>query len=53
MSVTGIRLCPSLGALMWIMKKVGFARVKLIDPPANGYEQRRFGKRAVVAGYRD
>jgi tRNA (mo5U34)-methyltransferase len=51
MSVTGICLCPSLDALMWIMKKVGFARVELIAPPGNGYEQHRFGKRAVVAGY--
>ncbi len=51
MSVTGICLCPSLDALMWIMKKVGFARVELITPPADAYEQHRYGKRAVVAGY--
>lgn len=51
MSVTGICLCPSLDALMWIMKKVGFARVELIAPPRDGYEQHLYGKRVVVAGY--
>jgi hypothetical protein len=36
---------------MWIMKKIGFARVELIAPSPDAYEQHRFGKRAVVAGY--
>ncbi len=51
MSVTGICLCPSLDALIWIMLKVGFRRVEVIAPPVDAYEQHRFGKRAVVAGY--
>lgn len=51
MSITGICLCPSLDALVWIMQKVGFKRVEVIPPPPDAYEQHRFGKRAVVAGY--
>jgi tRNA (mo5U34)-methyltransferase len=50
-STTGICLCPSLEALVWIMKRLGFARVEQIAPPAGGYEQHRWNKRVVVAGY--
>jgi tRNA (mo5U34)-methyltransferase len=49
MSVTGICLCPSLDALLWILKKVGFRHCEVIETPAGGYEQHRFGKRAVVS----
>lgn len=48
MSVTGICLCPSLDALLWILRKIGFRRVEVIETPPGGYEQHRFGKRAVV-----
>ena len=51
MSVTGICRCPSLDALMWSVRKVGFARVELIAPARDGYERHRYGKRAAVAGY--
>jgi tRNA (mo5U34)-methyltransferase len=52
-STTGICLVPSLDALMWIMRKIGFRRVELLEPPADAYEQLRYGKRVMVAGYPD
>lgn len=52
-STTGICLVPSLDALFWIMRKVGFARVELVPPPEDAYEQLRYGKRVMVAGYVD
>ncbi len=48
----GIGLAPSTEGLTWIMDKVGFDRVELIPPPPDAYEQHRYGKRVVVAGYR-
>jgi tRNA (mo5U34)-methyltransferase len=50
-STTGICLVPSTEALIWIMRKVGFARVELLAPPADAYEQLKHGKRVMVAGY--
>lgn len=50
-STTGISLVPSLEALFWIMRKIGFARVELVPPPEDAYEQLRYGKRVMVAGY--
>ncbi len=50
-STTGICLVPSLEALFWIMRKIGFARVELVPPPEDAYEQLRYGKRVMVAGY--
>jgi tRNA (mo5U34)-methyltransferase len=52
-STTGICLVPSLEALFWIMRKIGFARVELLPPPEDAYEQLRYGKRVMVAGYVD
>ncbi|MDX1569622.1 MAG: methyltransferase domain-containing protein [Xanthomonadales bacterium] len=52
-STLGICLAPSTPALLWIMEKVGFDRVELVPPPDNAYEQHRFGKRVMVAGFRD
>lgn len=51
MSTTGICLAPSIEALMWIMRKVGFKEVKLIEPQEHFYEQHRFKKRVMVAGF--
>ena len=48
-STTGICLVPSLDALTWILRKIGFARVDVLTPPADAYEQLRFGKRVMVA----
>ncbi|MCK9539065.1 class I SAM-dependent methyltransferase [Dokdonella sp.] len=52
-STTGICLVPSVEALMWIMRKIGFPRVELLPVPADGYEQLVHGKRVMVAGYVD
>ena len=51
MSTTGICLAPSIEALMWIMRKVGFKDVKMIEPEDHFYEQHRFKKRVMIAGY--
>ena len=48
-STTGICLVPSLDALLWILRKVGFDSVDVLTPPADAYEQLRFGKRVMVA----
>jgi SAM-dependent methyltransferase len=49
MSTTGICLAPSVEGLLWILRKVGFANVCLVEPPADAYEQHRYGKRVMVA----
>lgn len=51
MSTTGICLAPSIEALMWIMRKVGFKKVEMIEPQDHFYEQHRFKKRVMIAGY--
>lgn len=48
-SITGICLVPSLEALVWILRKVGFSKVDVLQPPEDGYEQLRFNKRVMVA----
>jgi ubiquinone/menaquinone biosynthesis C-methylase UbiE len=48
-SITGICLVPSLDALQWLLLKVGFSRVDVIEPPEDAYEQLRFHKRVMVA----
>jgi SAM-dependent methyltransferase len=52
-STTGICLVPSLDALFWILRKVGFSRVELLPPPEDAYEQLRYGKRVMVAAFVD
>jgi hypothetical protein len=52
-STTGICLVPSVEALLWIMRKIGFARVDVLPPPPDAYEQLLHGKRVMVAGYLD
>ncbi len=48
-SVTGICLVPSLEGLLWLLEKVGFREVTVLQPPADAYEQLKFGKRVMVA----
>ncbi len=48
-SVTGICLVPSLDALMWLLKKVGFSSATVLEPPGDAYEQLRYHKRVMVA----
>lgn len=50
---SGICLCPSPEAVVWLMRKLGFDRVEIIPPPEGGHEQLAHGKRIVVAGYVD
>jgi hypothetical protein len=52
-SISGISLCPSTEGLLWIMRKLGFARVEVLPPPEGAYEQIASGKRVMVAGYVD
>jgi tRNA (mo5U34)-methyltransferase len=52
-STTGICVCPSFEALVWVLRKVGFARVERIAPPAGAYEQLASGKRVVVVAHVD
>lgn len=47
-STTGICLCPSYEALVWLLHKVGFAAVERVGPPADAYEQHASGKRVMV-----
>lgn len=48
-SITGICLVPSLDALVWILHKVGFSRVDVLEPPEDAYEQLKYHKRVMVA----
>mgnify|MGYP003404220295 FL=1 len=50
-STTGICLVPSLDALLWILRKVGFARAEVLPVPGGGYEQLAHHKRVMVAAY--
>ncbi len=52
-STTGICLVPSVEALVWILRKLGFARVEVLPPPADAYEQLLHGKRVMVAAWVD
>lgn len=49
-STMGICLAPDTEALIWIMQRIGFSDVALIEPPADGYEQHVHGKRVMVKG---
>ncbi len=48
-SMTGVCLVPSLDALLWILRKVGFTDVAVLEPPEDAYEQLRYHKRVMVA----
>ncbi len=52
-STTGICLVPSLEALLWILRKIGFDRVEQVPVPEDGYEQLRYNKRKMLACYVD
>ena len=45
----GICLAPSIEALEWLLKRVGFAHVERLVPPADGYEQHVGQKRVMFA----
>ncbi len=48
-STTGICLVPSLEAMFWILRKLGFAEVELLPVPEDGYEQLVHHKRVMLA----
>lgn len=52
-STTGICLVPSIEALHWIARKIGFDRVERVEVPADGYEQLLYNKRAMLACHVD
>ena len=45
-------LVPSIEALRWALSRMGFARVELVPPPADGAEQLVRGRRGVMVAYR-
>lgn len=50
-STLGICLVPSLDALLWILRKVGFSRIEVLPVPDEGYEQLVYHKRVMVAAH--
>jgi tRNA (mo5U34)-methyltransferase len=50
-AIRGICLAPSLPALEWLLRRVGFARVERLIPPPDGDEQLVGHKRAMFAAY--
>ena len=52
-SIHGICLAPSIEALAWLLKRVGFARVERLLPPPDGYEQLVAQKRVMFAAHVD
>ena len=47
-NTTAITLFPSLPALLWLLKAVGFKHTEIISPPVDAYEQLASGKRVMV-----
>jgi tRNA (mo5U34)-methyltransferase len=52
-NITPISIVPSLPGLLWLLKAVGFKRSKVINPPADAYEQLASGKRVIIAAYNE
>ena len=52
-STTGICVTPSYEALLFLMRKLGFARIERVPVPTGGYEQLASGKRVMVVGFVD
>jgi hypothetical protein len=50
-STLGISLIPSLEALHFVLRKVGFSKVDVLPVPEDGYEQLKYGKRVVLAAW--
>jgi len=48
-SITGVCLVPSLDALIWLLHKVGFSDVSVLQPPEDAYEQLKYNKRVMIA----
>jgi hypothetical protein len=50
-SARGICLAPSIEALAWLLRRVGFARVERLPVPEGGYEQLAGQKRVMFAAW--
>jgi ubiquinone/menaquinone biosynthesis C-methylase UbiE len=50
--VTPIATCPSVKALLFMLRQAGFRRAELIAAPDGAYEQHARGKRVVCAAYK-
>jgi ABC-type polysaccharide/polyol phosphate transport system ATPase subunit/SAM-dependent methyltransferase len=50
-SPTPVSLRPSREALVWVMRKLGFARVEVLPPPPAACEQYASGQRVMIIGY--
>lgn len=50
-SPTGLSLCPGRESLLWLLKRLGFSRVEVVQPPPDAYEQLLAGKRVMIAAY--
>lgn len=53
MSLSRLALCPGREGLLAAMRMLGFARVEVLTPPPDAYEQLSSGKRICVVGYLD
>ncbi|MBI5248905.1 MAG: DUF1698 domain-containing protein [Desulfomonile tiedjei] len=51
--LAGIALVPSVTALFWIMKRLGFTKCEAVAPPEDAHEQLACRKRMMIAGYVD
>jgi len=47
--IASLSLVPSLAALLWLLRTVGFDKVEVLTPPGSAYEQAARGQRVVVA----
>ncbi|MGE0887061.1 MAG: ATP-binding cassette domain-containing protein [Blastocatellales bacterium] len=50
-SLTDLSLVPGRETLLWLLERLGFARVEIVPPPADAYEQLATEKRIMVAAY--
>jgi hypothetical protein len=48
---TDIELVPSRNGLIWILGRLGFTRVEIVEPPADAYHQLKTGRRIMLAAY--
>jgi tRNA (mo5U34)-methyltransferase len=50
-SASDIVFYPSRGGLIWVLEKLGFSRVEVLEPPAGAYQQIATGKRIMIAAW--
>ena len=50
-SASDIVFYPSPNGLVWVLRRLGFADVRILAPPAGAYQQLATGKRIMVAAY--